>query len=70
MNQWKDLQSDPRTIRPMQAGWEFTIQPNLSLELRFINNLDSQFASSSVGTRTQTWCDGSDLLGTLFISMT
>jgi len=49
-----DLPGDQLTTRPIQMGWEFTINPYPSWRFGYIDNPDRQFGKGSVWTRTQT----------------
>jgi len=53
-----DLLGNPLTTRPIQTGWEFTIEPYPSWEFGFIDDLDSQFVNFEVWIRTRTRSDG------------
>jgi len=55
----------PLTTRPIQTGWEFTIELYPSRRFGFIDNLDLQLGSGSGWTRTQTQSDGPEPLLTL-----
>jgi len=56
---------DPLTGRPIQMGWEFTTELNLSGQFRFIDDPDCQFGTGYVWTRTRTQSDGLEPLQTL-----
>ena len=58
---------DPLTTRPIQTGWEFTMEPYPSGQFGFINDPDRQFGNGSVWTRTRTRSDGPEPLLTLTI---
>jgi hypothetical protein len=55
----------PLTTRPIQTGWEFTMEPYPNGQFGFIDNQDRQFGNGSVWTRTWTRSDGPELLITL-----
>jgi len=59
-----DQLGDPQTTRPLQMGWEFTIELYLSWRLGFIDNLDRQFGNGSDWTRTRTGGVGPEWLPT------
>jgi hypothetical protein len=65
-----DPLGDLLTTRPIQTGWEFTMEPYLSEQFGFIDDLDRQLGNGSVWTRTRTWTrsDGPELLLTLFVN--
>jgi hypothetical protein len=65
MNLLMDPLGDPLTTRPIQTGWEFTMEPYPSGQFGFIDNLDRQFANGSVWTQTRTRSDGPEPLLTL-----
>jgi hypothetical protein len=56
---------DPLTTRPIQMGWEFTMEPYPSGQFGFIDDPDRQFGNGSVWTRTRTRSDGPEPLLTL-----
>ena len=56
---------DPLTTRPIQTGWEFTMEPYPSGQFGFIDDPDRQFGNGSVWTRTRTQSDGPEPLLTL-----
>jgi len=56
---------DPLTTRPIQTGWEFTMELYPSGQFGFIDDPDRQFGNGSVWTRTRTWSDGPEPLLTL-----
>ena len=60
-----DPLGDPLTTRPIQTGWEFTMEPYPSVQFGIIDDQDRQFRSGSVWTRTLTRSDGPELLLTL-----
>ena len=68
MNLQMDPLCDPRTTRPIQTGWEFTMEPYLSGQFGFIDDPDRQFGNGSVWTRTPTQSDGQEPLLTLFLA--
>jgi hypothetical protein len=45
---------DPLTTRPIQMGWEFTMELYPSGQFGFIDDPDRQFGNGSVWTRTRT----------------
>jgi len=53
------------TPRPIQTGWEFTIEPYPGGRFGYIDDLDSRFGNGSVCTRTRTQSDGPEMLLTL-----
>jgi len=63
-----DPLGDPLTTRPIQLGWEYTIDLYPSWRFGFIDNLDCQFGSGSGLTRIQTQSDGPEPLLTLDVS--
>ena len=62
-----DPLGNPLTIRPIQTGWEFTMQPDLSRQFRFIDDLDHRFDNGSVWTRSRIRSDGPGPLLTLVV---
>jgi len=52
-----DPLGDPLTTRPIQTGWEFTMEPYPSGQFGFIDDPDRQFGNGSVWTRTRTRSD-------------
>ena len=60
---------DPLTTRPIQTGWEFTMEPYSSGQFGFIDDPERQFGNGSVWTRTQTRSDGPEPLLTLMLEM-
>jgi hypothetical protein len=60
-----DPLSDPLTTRPIQTGWELTMEPYPSGQFGFIDNLDCQLGNDSVWTRTWTRSYCPELLLTL-----
>ena len=58
---------DPLTTRPIQTGWEFTMELYPSGQFGFIDDPDRQFGNGSVWTRTPTRSDGPEPLLTLLI---
>jgi len=65
MNQLMDPLGDPLTTRPIQTGWEFTMELYPSRQFGLIDDLDCQFGNGSVWTGTQTRSDGLEPLLTL-----
>jgi hypothetical protein len=65
MNLEMDPLCDPLTTRPIQMGWEFTMELYPSGQFGSIDNSDRQFGNRSVWTRTQTRSDGPEPLLTL-----
>jgi hypothetical protein len=55
------------TTRPIQTGWEFTVEKYLTGQFGFIYDRDLQFGNSSVWTRTWTRNDTPEPLLTLVI---
>jgi len=64
-----DLLGDPLTTRPIQTGWEFSMEPYPSGRFRCVDDPDPQFGNGSVWTRTQTRSDGPEPLLTLDLSL-
>ena len=64
-----DPLGDPLTTRPIQTGWEFTMEPYPSRQFKFIDDPDRQFGNGSVWTRTRTQSDGPEPLLTLVKGM-
>jgi len=62
MDLWMDPLGDPLTTRPIETGWEFTIELYPSWLFRFIDNPDSHFGKGSLSTRTQTRSDSPEPL--------
>jgi hypothetical protein len=60
-----DPLGDPLTTRPIQTGWEFTIDPYPSWPFGFIDDPDRQFGNGSVLTQTGTQSDSPEPLLTL-----
>jgi len=56
---------DPLTTRPIQTGWEFTMEPYPSGQFGFIDDPDRLFCNGSVWIRTRTRSDGPEPLLTL-----
>jgi hypothetical protein len=56
---------DPLTTRPIQTGWEFTMEPYQSGQFGFIDDPDGQVGNGSVWTRTPTRSNGPEPLLTL-----
>jgi len=56
---------NPLTTRPIQTGWEFTMEPYPSGQFGLIDDPDRQFGNGSVWTRTRTRSDGPEPLLTL-----
>jgi len=65
MNLWMDPLCDPLTTRPIQTGWEFTMEPYPIGQFGFIDDPDRQFGNDSVWTRTWARSDGPEPLLTL-----
>jgi len=57
-----DPLGNPLTTRPIQTGWEFTMEPYPSGQFGFIDDQDRQFGNGSVSTRTLTRSDGPEPL--------
>jgi hypothetical protein len=64
-----DPVGNPLTARPIQTGWEFTIELYLSGQFGFIDHPDHQFGNGSVWTRTQTRSDDPEPFLTLVVSL-
>ena len=62
-----DPLGDPLTTRPIQMGWEFTMEPYPSGQFWFIDDADRQFGNGSVWTRIRTRSDGPEPLLTLLL---
>ena len=60
-----DPLGDLLTTRPIQMGWEFTMEAYPSRQFGFIDDPDRQFGNGAVWTRTRTWSDGPEPLLTL-----
>jgi len=60
---------DPLKTRPIQTGWEFTMEPYPSGQFGFIDDPDGQFGNGSVWTRTWTRSDGPEPLLTLVAAL-
>jgi len=60
-----DPLGDPHTTRPIQTGWEFTIELYPSGQFGFIDDPDRQFGNGLVLTRTRTRSDSLEPLLTL-----
>jgi hypothetical protein len=60
-----DPLGDTLTTRPIQTGWQFTMEPYLSGQSWCIDDVDRQFGNGSVWTRTLTQSDGPVQLLTL-----
>ena len=43
-----DLLGDPVTTRPIQTGWQFTMEPYLSRFVGLLDDPDRQFGNGSV----------------------
>jgi hypothetical protein len=56
---------DPLTARPIQTGWEFTMEPYRSGQFGCIGNLDTQFGNGLVWIWIRTRSDGPQPLLTL-----
>jgi len=65
MNPSRDLLGDPLTTRAILTGWEFTIEPYLSVQFGFVDDPDHQFGNGLVWTWTRTRSDGPEPLPTL-----
>jgi len=63
-----DPLGDPLTTRPIQTGWEFTMEQYPSGQFGFIDDADLQFGNGSVWTRTRTRSDGPEPLLTLQVA--
>jgi hypothetical protein len=50
-----DRLGDLLTTRPIQTGWEFTMELYLSEQFWFIDDPERQLGNGSVWTRTRTW---------------
>jgi hypothetical protein len=64
-----DPLGDPLTTRPIQTGWEFTMEPYPSGQFGFIDYPDRQFGNGSVWTRIRTRSDGPEPFLTLVQSV-
>jgi len=64
-----DPLGDPLTTRPIQTGWEFTMEPCPSGQFGFIDDPDRQFGNGSVWTRTWTRSNGPEPLLTLAVNL-
>jgi hypothetical protein len=53
------------TTRPIQTGWEISIEPYPNWQFGCVDNPDNQFGNSSVLARTRTRSDGPEPLLTL-----
>jgi len=60
-----DPLGDLLITRPIQTGWEYTMEPYPSEQFGFIDDQDRQFGNGSVWTRTQTQSDGPEPFLTL-----
>jgi len=60
-----DSLGNPLTIRPIQTGWEFTIEPYVGWRFGFIDGPGRQFDNGLAQTWTWTWSDISEPLLTL-----
>jgi len=60
-----DPLGDPLTTRPIQTGWEFTMQPYPSRQFGFNDDSDRQFGNGLIWTRTRTRSDDPEPLLTL-----
>jgi len=60
-----DLLGDPLTTRPIQMGWEFTMEPHPSGHFGFIDDPDRQLGNVSDWIQTRTWSDDPEPLPTL-----
>jgi hypothetical protein len=65
MNLLMDPLGDQLTTRPIQTGWEFTMELYPSGQFGFIDDLDRQLGNGSVWTRTRTRSDGPEPFLTL-----
>jgi len=65
MNLQMDPLGNPLTTRPIQTGWEFSMELYRSGLFGFIDDLDRQFGNGSVWFRTRTRSDGPEPLLTL-----
>jgi hypothetical protein len=65
MNLSMDPLGNPLTTRPIQTGWEFTMEPYPSGQFGFIDVPDRQFGNGLVRTWTQTRSDSTEPLLTL-----
>jgi hypothetical protein len=65
MNLWMDPLSVLLTTRPIQMGWEFSMESYPSGQFGFIDDSDGQFVDRSVWTWTWTRSDGLEPLLTL-----
>jgi len=61
-----DLLGDPLTTRPIQKGWEFTMEPYPTGQFVFIDDQDRQFGNGLVSTWTRTRSDGPEPLLILY----
>jgi len=62
-----DLLCNPLTTRPIQTGWEFTIEPYPSWQLGYIDHPDRRFGKGSVWTRTRASSDSPEPFLTLSV---
>jgi hypothetical protein len=62
MNLWMDPLGNPLRTRPIQMGWEFTMEPYASGQFQLSDNPDRQFGQGSVWNRTPTRSHGLELL--------
>jgi len=60
-----DPLGDPLKTRPIQTGWEFTMEPYPSGQFGFIHDTDHQFGNGLVWTGIRTRSDGPEPLVTL-----
>jgi hypothetical protein len=60
-----DLLDDVLITRPIQMGWEYTIEPYLNWQFGLIDSPDCQSDDGSAWTLTQTRSDGPEPLLTL-----
>jgi len=65
INVQMDPLDNPLTTRPIQTGWELSIELYPNWQFRCIDDLDLIFGNGSVLTRTRTWSGGLELLLTL-----
>jgi hypothetical protein len=63
-----DPLGDPLTTRPIQTGWELTMEQCLTGQFVFIDDPDCHFGNCSVLTRTCTRSDGPEPLLTLIFN--
>ena len=68
MNLKMHLLGDLLTTRPIQTGWEFTMELYPSGQLGFIEDPDHPFGNGSVWSRTRIRSEGPEPLLTLVMS--